>query len=145
MNELTIIPDPLFTVSTEGKGQAYITPSNHGLCFHVFHYCKPNFWSSKGILFQSIKGTQDGRIFLAGRDGCLHEVIYSAEKGTSSYEPNSWSLTNINLTEWIRLVWSSLSSSEFIKIKTQLPPPICCSKRFVGRRSSSSTRLRHKT
>ena len=35
----------------------------------------------KGILFQSIKGTQDGRIFLAGRDGCLHEVIYSAEKG----------------------------------------------------------------
>ena len=52
MNELTIIPDPLFSVSTEG------------------------------ILFQSIKGTADGRIFLAGRDGCLHEVIYSAEKGT---------------------------------------------------------------
>jgi len=51
MNELTIIPDPLFTVSTEG------------------------------ILFESIKGTTDGRIFLAGRDGCLHEVIYSAEKG----------------------------------------------------------------
>ena len=52
LSELTIIPDPLFTVSTEG------------------------------ILFQSIQGTPDGRIFLAGRDGCLHEVIYSAEKGT---------------------------------------------------------------
>ena len=51
LSELTIIPDPLFTVSTEG------------------------------ILFQSIQGTADGRIFLAGRDGCLHEVIYSAEKG----------------------------------------------------------------
>ena len=51
LSELTIIPDPLFTVSTEG------------------------------ILFESIVGTNDGRIFLAGRDGCLHEVIYSAEKG----------------------------------------------------------------
>ena len=51
-----------------------------------FRFHSQYFWSPKGILFQSIKGTQDGRIFLAGRDGCLHEVIYSAEKGTSNYQ-----------------------------------------------------------
>ena len=50
-DELNIIPEPLFTVSTEG------------------------------IQFQNIVGTPDGRIFLAGKDGCLHEVIYSLDQG----------------------------------------------------------------
>ncbi|CAG5114252.1 Oidioi.mRNA.OKI2018_I69.chr2.g8314.t1.cds [Oikopleura dioica] len=49
--ELNIIPDPLYTVSTDN------------------------------IRFQSITGTDDGRIFLAGKDGCLHEVAYTNESG----------------------------------------------------------------
>ena len=50
-DELNIIPEPLFTVSTEG------------------------------IQFQNIVGTESGRIFLAGKDGCLHEVVYSLDQG----------------------------------------------------------------
>ena len=50
-DELNIIPEPLFTVSTEG------------------------------IQFQNIVGTDSGRIFLAGKDGCLHEVVYSLDQG----------------------------------------------------------------
>ena len=80
LSELTIIPDPLFTVSTEG------------------------------ILFQSIQGTADGRIFLAGRDGCLHEVIYSAEKGEFLFFNEVSNLT-------IRLVWTPLSTCKPVEIK----------------------------
>ena len=29
----------------------------------------------------SVQGTTEGRIFLAGKDGCLYEVVYQAEDG----------------------------------------------------------------
>ena len=31
---------------------------------------------SDNVYMQSIKSTRDGRIFLAGKDGCLYEIIY---------------------------------------------------------------------
>lgn len=47
-DELTLVPDPLYTVSSDG------TPM---VC---------------------IVGSASGRIFMGGRDGCLYEVVYSA-------------------------------------------------------------------
>lgn len=49
--EMQLLPEPLFTLSTD---------STHMLC---------------------IKGTNTGRIFLGGKDGCLYEFTYKAEEG----------------------------------------------------------------
>jgi len=45
-NEMHLLPEPLFSVSTDGV--------------HVI----------------SIEATQLGRIFMAGKDGCLYELAY---------------------------------------------------------------------
>jgi len=45
-NEMHLLPEPLFSVPTDGV--------------HVMH----------------IEATQHGRIFLAGKDGCLYELAY---------------------------------------------------------------------
>uniref|UniRef100_A0A0B7BCT5 Nucleoporin Nup133/Nup155-like N-terminal domain-containing protein n=1 Tax=Arion vulgaris TaxID=1028688 RepID=A0A0B7BCT5_9EUPU len=49
--EMHLLPDPLFSIPTDG---VYIT---------------------------SIVGTDNGRAFMAGKDGCLYELIYQAEDG----------------------------------------------------------------
>lgn len=49
--EMQVLPDPLFTLSTD---------STHMLC---------------------VKGTANGRIFLGGKDGCLYEFAYRADDG----------------------------------------------------------------
>ena len=49
--EMQVLPDPLFTLSTD---------STHMLC---------------------VKGSPHGRIFLGGKDGCLYEFAYKAEDG----------------------------------------------------------------
>lgn len=45
-SEMHLLPEPLFIVPTDNIGMVSVT------------------------------GTSDGRIFLAGQDGCLHEVVY---------------------------------------------------------------------
>lgn len=37
--------------------------------------------SSDGIGMVKIEGTEDGRIFMAGQDGCLYELLYEAQDG----------------------------------------------------------------
>ncbi|XP_059140242.1 nuclear pore complex protein Nup155-like [Physella acuta] len=49
--EMHLLPDPLFSIPTDG---VYIT---------------------------NIVGADNGRIFMAGKDGCLYELIYQAEDG----------------------------------------------------------------
>uniref|UniRef100_A0A2C9M6L4 Nucleoporin Nup133/Nup155-like N-terminal domain-containing protein n=1 Tax=Biomphalaria glabrata TaxID=6526 RepID=A0A2C9M6L4_BIOGL len=49
--EMHLLPDPLFSIPTDG---VYIT---------------------------SIVGSNNGRVFMAGKDGCLYELIYQAEDG----------------------------------------------------------------
>ncbi|CAL1535434.1 unnamed protein product, partial [Lymnaea stagnalis] len=49
--EMHLLPDPLFSIPTDG---VYIT---------------------------SIVGADNGRVFMAGKDGCLYELIYQAEDG----------------------------------------------------------------
>ena len=36
---------------------------------------------SDNVCMVAIEGTPDGRLFLAGRDGCLYEIIYQAVDG----------------------------------------------------------------
>ena len=33
------------------------------------------------VAMSAIEGTPDGRLFLAGGDGCLYEIVYQAEDG----------------------------------------------------------------
>ncbi|GFN98864.1 nuclear pore complex protein nup155-like [Plakobranchus ocellatus] len=49
--EMHLLPDPLFSIPTDG---VYIT---------------------------SIAGADNGRVFMAGKDGCLYELVYQAEDG----------------------------------------------------------------
>ena len=49
--EMHLLPEPLFTLPSDNIGMV------------------------------SVEGTLLGRIFLAGRDGCLHEVVYQADDG----------------------------------------------------------------
>ena len=51
MGDLLVIPEPIFTLPTDN------------------------------IEIRVIKGTEDGRIFLGGSDGCLYEIIYQADSG----------------------------------------------------------------
>ncbi|XP_050400754.1 nuclear pore complex protein Nup155 isoform X1 [Patella vulgata] len=51
MGEMHLLPDPLFSIPTDNT---YIT---------------------------SITGTDNGRIFMAGKDGCLYELVYQAQDG----------------------------------------------------------------
>ena len=49
--EMHLLPEPLFTLPSDNIGMV------------------------------SVEGTPGGRIFLAGQDGCLHEVVYQADDG----------------------------------------------------------------
>jgi hypothetical protein len=49
-DDMHLLPDPLFSLSTDGT---YIT---------------------------AIAGTDNGRIFMAGKDGCLYELVYQVNK-----------------------------------------------------------------
>lgn len=49
LGDLLVIPDPIFTLASDN------------------------------IEIKVIKGTEDGRIFLGGSDGCLHEIAYQAD------------------------------------------------------------------
>lgn len=49
--EMHLLPEPLFTLPSDNIGMV------------------------------SVVGTPGGRVFLAGRDGCLHEVVYQADDG----------------------------------------------------------------
>ncbi|XP_074640475.1 nuclear pore complex protein Nup155-like [Tubulanus polymorphus] len=49
--EMHLLPDPLFSIPTDGT--------------HMI----------------SVNGSENGRIFMAGKDGCLYELIYQAEDG----------------------------------------------------------------
>lgn len=51
LSTFLLIPDPLFKLSTEN------------------------------VLLTEVAGTDDGRIFMAGNDGCLYEIFYQAEDG----------------------------------------------------------------
>lgn len=51
MGDLLVIPEPIFTIPTDN------------------------------IEIKVIKGTEDGRIFLGGSDGCLYEITYQADNG----------------------------------------------------------------
>lgn len=51
LTSFLLIPDPLFKISTEN------------------------------VILSVVSGTEDGRIFLAGNDGCLYEIAYQAEDG----------------------------------------------------------------
>ena len=44
--EMHLLPDPLFSLPTDG------------------------------VFFTSIVGADNGRIFMAGKDGCLYELVY---------------------------------------------------------------------
>lgn len=51
LSTFLLIPDPLFKISTEN------------------------------VILSVVAGTHDGRIFMAGNDGCLYEIAYQAEEG----------------------------------------------------------------
>lgn len=51
MGDLLVIPEPIFTIPTDN------------------------------VEIRVIKGTDDGRIFLGGVDGCLYEITYQADNG----------------------------------------------------------------
>jgi nuclear pore complex protein Nup155 len=51
MGDLLLVPEPVFSVSTDN------------------------------VVMNVIRGTNDGRIFCGGKDGNLYEVIYQAEEG----------------------------------------------------------------
>ncbi|ESO88145.1 hypothetical protein LOTGIDRAFT_234706 [Lottia gigantea] len=51
LGEMHLLPDPLFSIPTDNTFITYIT------------------------------GTDDGRIFMAGKDGCLYELAYQAQDG----------------------------------------------------------------
>lgn len=51
LTTVLLIPDPVFKLSTDN------------------------------VLFSVLAGTEDGRIFLGGNDGCLYEIVYQAEEG----------------------------------------------------------------
>ncbi|BFZ16747.1 hypothetical protein BsWGS_19786 [Bradybaena similaris] len=64
-----------FHKSADGMSGDYLTGEMHLLPEPLFSI------PTDGVYITSIVGTNNGRVFMAGKDGCLYELIYQAEDG----------------------------------------------------------------
>ncbi|XP_076062596.1 nuclear pore complex protein Nup154 [Oratosquilla oratoria] len=65
----------LLGVSFSQPSEGEVGPNMHLLPEPLFSV------PSDGAYMLSVKGTEDGRIFLGGKDGCMYELVYQAEDG----------------------------------------------------------------
>jgi len=81
-----------FFKSSEGGGGDYSSEEMHLLPDPLFSI------PTDGVFITSIVGADNGRIFMAGKDGCLYELTYQAENGWFSRKCRKVNHSNSSLS-----------------------------------------------
>lgn len=82
---------------------------------------KPVFiLSADNVQMNIVRGTNDGRIFLGGQDGCLYEIVYQA--GTSWFGKRCKKINHSHnfISNMLPNIWNYFSVNKIFYIKLNL-------------------------